>query len=77
MRHHFPADLEAAAVRILIESMHPGLKDAIDDLIAKGATKKAILTFVRGKVEGMRLPGGRGKLTLAGIEAYLDSLKAK
>jgi len=60
------SDLESHCDAVLISSLRPKLKAAIDDAMAKGATKADILRSV-GRV------GGKS-LTWCAVSAYLASL---
>ena len=69
-----PESLEAAVDRVLIDSMHKGLKAAIDGALAGGATAAQVLARIHKLTGGPRAqPGG---LTYLAAEAYLEA-KAK
>ena len=55
---------------VLIESMSPGLKGAIEDMLAKGYNRVSIAHHVRRFVK-------RGSFTDLAIQAYLDKLLAR
>lgn len=67
-------ELRAGIDETLVEWLPAGLKAAIDDALAEGADPGAVLVVVRRKVE--RIAAGdpnKGRLTLAAVEAYLES----
>ncbi len=71
-------ELSKAVDEVLIDSMAPGLKAAIDRLLARGVNREGIMAFCKASAdrEAVRLGDpNRGKLTVAAIEAYLDSKK--
>jgi threonine aldolase len=65
-----PETLEAACDRVLLASMHAGLKEALDAALAGGATAAQVLARVRAQTGGpLAQPGG---LTYLAVEAYLE-----
>ncbi len=58
--------LKQAIEQALADSLPPGLKAAIDDILKKGATRNEVLSFIRQKA------GGRG-LTVLAVEHYLGA----
>ena len=64
--------LAQAADAVLIEHMPAGLRDAIDDALAKGANPAVILAVARrGAKRAAAADPTRGPLTVAAVEAYL------
>lgn len=63
--------LEQAVDRVLVENMRPGLKAVVDSILAKGVKPEEILARVRSL-----MCGNAGMLTLASIEAYLETKQA-
>jgi hypothetical protein len=67
-------DLNRLVDDTLIAGLPPGLKDAIDRLLARGMSRLSILTAVRAMAA--KAAGGdpnKGRLTVAAVEAYLDA----
>jgi len=72
------AELESDCKAALVAGLRPQLKDAIDRLLDGGVSKTTILRMVResaAKAQRQAHPDDpqRGQLTIAAVEAYLDS----
>lgn len=63
-------DLQTNVDDALIATMTPAAKGAIDRLLACGASREAILTFVR--MCAVRGGGTEHALIVQAVEAYLD-----
>lgn len=59
-------ELEQACRAVLLDNMLESFRAAIDDLLAKGQTKKQVLAYVRSKA-------GSKSLTYLQVAAYLES----
>ena len=57
---------------LLVDGVPPSLKTCIKDMLEMGLTKAEILNRVSTSVTS-HLPRGKGRLTLAAVEAYLES----
>jgi hypothetical protein len=65
--------LEHAARRILLDGLSAGLKAAVDGFLVRGASKPAVLAIVKSNIAKARQHPEQGKLTLAAVEAYLET----
>lgn len=63
--------LQAMLDPLLLEWMQPELKQLIDDLLAKGASKQQILRSCAAAVARIRRTPAEGIPTLTAVEAYL------
>lgn len=68
------SELETLCDNFLVDNLRPGLKQAVDDLIAKGATPIQAYAFVERCIRRRQQESGtrEGDLTLLQVEAYLD-----
>lgn len=70
-------ELNAEVNAVLIAGLTPGLRRAVDRLLARGASRAGILTAVRIFAAKAAIDTGdstRGTLTVAQVSAYLDSI---
>lgn len=67
-------ELTRSIDEVLIQNMPPGLKAAIDRLLARGASKLAVLTAVKAFAAKAATKPGQGTFTVAQVEAYLETL---
>lgn len=62
-------DLQDVCDQALIDTMQPGLKQALDALVKRGVSSSALLSFVRDLTGGPQAP--KGGLTYLAVSAYL------
>ena len=69
-------ELNREVQKVLLDGLQPGLRHAIDRMLSRGMSKRAVFLLVKAMAE--KAAGGdptKGVLTIAQVQAYLDACK--